>query len=101
VLRTLVQNARKVFRVLADAQLDDPAAGGVPFPALLRMCRERFLVSNEAGLRAHLTEFRDHELVRTRPAADGGEALLIPLAAEPLRRVLAEMDAGGGGGGAA
>jgi hypothetical protein len=34
-----------------------------------------------------------------RPAADGGEALLIPLAAEPLRRVLAEMDAAGGGGG--
>ena len=33
---------------------------------LFRLARERFLVSNEAALRSHLTEFRDHHLLATR-----------------------------------
>ena len=42
---------------------------GIAFPHLFRLCRERFLVGNELGLRAHLTEFRDHELLQTRCVA--------------------------------
>ena len=42
---------------------------GIAFPHLFRLCRERFLVGNEQSLRAHLTEFRDHELLQTRCAA--------------------------------
>jgi hypothetical protein len=30
------------------------------------MCRERFLLTSEAALKAHLTEFKDHELLATR-----------------------------------
>ncbi len=41
---------------------------GIAFPHLFRLCRERFLVGNELGLRAHLTEFRDHALLQTRCA---------------------------------
>lgn len=45
---------------------------GIAFPHLFRLCRERFLVGNELGLRAHLTEFRDHELLQTRCVAQAG-----------------------------
>ena len=33
---------------------------------LFRLARERFLVSNDAALRSHLNEFRDHHLLATR-----------------------------------
>ena len=36
------------------------------FAQLYRMSRERLLVANDAALRAHLTEFRDHDLLQTR-----------------------------------
>lgn len=92
MLRSFVQNARKVFHVLADAQLDDPRSPGVAFHTLFRMCRERFLVSNENGLKAHLTEFRDHQLIKTRAGPDGAEVLYIPFETEALKGLLEEMD---------
>lgn len=30
------------------------------------MCRERFLLTSEAALKTHLTEFHDHQLLATR-----------------------------------
>lgn len=92
VLRSFVQNARKVFAVLAESQLDDPKAGGISFHTLFRMCRERFLVSNEGGLKALLTEFRDHELIKTRAGADGVELLYAPMQPDALKAVLEEME---------
>jgi len=49
---------------------------GIAFPHLFRLCRERFLVGNELGLRAHLTEFRDHELLQTRCEAQAARYLV-------------------------
>jgi hypothetical protein len=40
-------------------------------------------------------EFRDHELVRGRPAPDGTELLYIPMEEEALEAVLAEMEGAG------
>ena len=37
---------------------------GLSFHALYRSCREQFLVNTDATLRAQLTEFRDHKLIR-------------------------------------
>jgi len=37
-------------------------------------------------------EFRDHELVRGRAGADGGELLYIPLDEDALQQVLEEME---------
>ena len=54
----------------ADPTRRGPRAG-IAFPHLFRLCRERFLVGNEQSLRAHLTEFRDHELLQTR-CGEGG-----------------------------
>ena len=39
---------------------------GMTFSQLFRMSRERLLVANDAALRGHLTEFKDHDLLQTR-----------------------------------
>lgn len=99
VLTTLSDGSRAVFRTLAEALLEDQLdeedeLEGVSYERLFRLCRERFLVSSDVTLKTHLTEFRDHELVRTRRGPDGAELLVIPLPAPRLRQVLAELDGG-------
>ncbi len=88
VLRTLVPNARRIFSIVAEQQMQDPEQGqltalcwtkprptvyikktccaGLSFHRLFKTCREQFLVSSEMTLRSHLTEFKDHQLVRMR-----------------------------------
>ena len=46
---------------------------------LYRQCRTQFLVASDLALRAQLTEFRDHKLVRSKKGTDGGEYLTLPL----------------------
>ncbi len=41
-------------------------SAGMTFGQLYRLSRERLLVANDAALRAHLTEFKDHDLLQTR-----------------------------------
>ena len=50
-------------------------------------CRERFLANTEAALRAHLTELRDHRLLRDRRGADGVPLLYVPLPPAALRHL--------------
>ena len=64
---------------------------GMPINALYTKCRERFLVSNQVTLNSHLTEFKDHELVKTRRSADGQDCFYIPLASEALEKLLQEL----------
>ncbi|GBG70537.1 hypothetical protein CBR_g6665 [Chara braunii] len=92
VLQSLTPNARSVFNVLANQQLSQPDEAGLPMSRLYTLCREQFLVSSEMTLRTHLTEFRDHELVRTRRGCDGQDCLYIPLPADAIRRLLSDMD---------
>ena len=91
VLQTLVPNARRIFRLLAENQLEGEAESGKPrlchekclccnsssvdsllldagmtVHDLFKACREQLLVANELALRSHLNEFRDHQLVQTR-----------------------------------
>ncbi|XP_030310130.1 origin recognition complex subunit 2 isoform X2 [Calypte anna] len=69
VLRSLTPNARGIFRLLAQYQLenkDNPSYPGLSFQDFYRQCREAFLVNSELTLRAQLTEFRDHKLIRTK-----------------------------------
>jgi origin recognition complex subunit 2 len=107
-LGSMAFNAQAVFRVLAEAQLDDPDAPGITLPTLFRMCRERWLVSSEQALRGFLAEFYDHELVSQRVGGDEQrEVLYVPMDQEALRKLLATLTVscrngrGGGGGGAA
>eukprot|EP00058_Branchiostoma_floridae_P009189 XP_002594677.1 hypothetical protein BRAFLDRAFT_130922 [Branchiostoma floridae] len=82
VLRSLTPNARGVFHLLALYQLehkDDSSYIGMSFHDLYQRCREKFLVHSHLTLRAQLTEFKDHKLIRTKKGSDGVENLLIPL----------------------
>ncbi|XP_021256506.1 origin recognition complex subunit 2 isoform X2 [Numida meleagris] len=69
VLRSLTPNARGIFRLLAQYQLenkDNPSYPGLSFQDFYQQCREAFLVNSDLTLRAQLTEFRDHKLIRTK-----------------------------------
>ncbi|PNY15520.1 origin recognition complex subunit 2-like protein [Trifolium pratense] len=63
----------------------------MPISDLYSVCRERFLVSNQVTLNSHLTEFKDHELVKTKRQSDGQDCLHIPLTTDALQKVLLEI----------
>ncbi|KAF1545471.1 Origin recognition complex subunit 2, partial [Eudyptula minor] len=95
VLRSLTLNARGIFRLLAQYQLenkDNPSYPGLSFQDFYQQCREAFLVNSDLTLRAQLTEFRDHKLLRTKRGADGVEYLLIPVDDSTLTDFLEKED---------
>lgn len=88
VLQSLTPNAQSVFKVLAEHQLAHPDEEGMPASNLYTVCRERFLVSSQLTLNSHLTEFKDHELVKTRRRSDGQDCLYIPLTTDALEKLI-------------
>ncbi|NWW92380.1 ORC2 protein, partial [Rhynochetos jubatus] len=95
VLCSLTLNARGIFRLLAQYQLqnkDNPSYPGLSFQDFYQQCREAFLVNSDLTLRAQLTEFRDHKLIRTKRGADGVEYLLIPVDDSTLTDFLEKED---------
>ncbi|NXD28231.1 ORC2 protein, partial [Spelaeornis formosus] len=95
VLHSLTLNARGIFRLLAKHQLekkDNPSYPGLSFQDFYQQCREAFLVNNDLTLRAQLTEFRDHKLIRNKRGADGVEYLLIPVDDSTLTDFLEKED---------
>jgi origin recognition complex subunit 2 len=52
---------------------------GYPFHELYNTCRDKMLVNSDLTLRAQLTEFKDHKLLRSRRNPDGTEVLDIPI----------------------
>ncbi|XP_067844323.1 origin recognition complex subunit 2-like [Heptranchias perlo] len=82
VLRSLTPNARGIFKLLAQFQLenkDNSSYPGLSFQDFYQRCREAFLVNSNLTLRAQLTEFRDHKLIKNKKGADGVEYLVIPV----------------------
>ncbi|XP_063970685.1 origin recognition complex subunit 2-like [Lytechinus pictus] len=82
VLRSLTPNARGIFNILVEFQMehkDDGTYNGMSFHELYQKCREAFLVNSDLTLRAQLTEFRDHKLIKSKKSLDGMELLSIPL----------------------
>lgn len=65
---------------------------GMAFKDLYRAAREGFLVSSDLALRAQLTEFIDHKLVKTKRNVDGAEYLQIPLDNALLQQFLNQQD---------
>jgi origin recognition complex subunit 2 len=92
VLRSLTSNGRAIFRLLAEHQLENQDSQGMPLDMFYAACREQFLVSSEVTLRVHLTEFTDHELVRSKRGADGRDLLSVPLNADALKELLSSFD---------
>lgn len=64
----------------------------MPINSLYATCRERFLVSSQVTLNSHLTEFKDHELVKIKRHSDGEDCLYIPLPKEALEKLLSEIN---------
>ena len=62
---------------------------GMPLSELYQRCRDAFLVSSQVALRAQLTEFRDHKLIRSRQSHDGVEQLTVPLETALISEFLA------------
>ncbi|EER92739.1 origin of replication complex subunit 2 [Sorghum bicolor] len=91
VLQSLTPNAQSVFRVLAEYQLANEKEEGMPVNSLYTKCRERFLVSSQVTLNSHLTEFKDHDLVKIRKHSDGQDCLRIPLVSDALEKLLQEL----------
>ncbi|KAH0451519.1 hypothetical protein IEQ34_018818 [Dendrobium chrysotoxum] len=91
VLQSLNPNAQSVFKVLAEYQLANEKAEGMPVNTLYTKCRERFLVSSQVTLNSHLTEFRDHGLLKARKHSDGQDCLYIPLSSEALQKLLSDL----------
>ncbi|PQM34939.1 origin of replication complex subunit 2 [Prunus yedoensis var. nudiflora] len=89
--KSLTSNAQSVFKVLAEYQLSHSNEEGMPVDNLYASCRERFLVSSQLTLNSHLTEFKDHELVKTKRNSDGQDCLHIPLTNEALEKLIAEL----------
>ncbi|EDV19549.1 uncharacterized protein TRIADDRAFT_61999 [Trichoplax adhaerens] len=52
---------------------------GIPFQECYIKCRENFLVNSESTLKAHLTEFFDHKMIKSRKGPLGVEHLSIPI----------------------
>jgi len=94
VWASLTPNAKKIYTIILKFQIEnmetDSTDGytGFALMELYRLCRLEFLVPSDLALRAQLTEFRDHKLVKSRKGGDGGEYLTIPLDKPTLQAFL-------------
>ncbi|KAJ8733351.1 hypothetical protein PYW08_001649 [Mythimna loreyi] len=81
VYQSLTSNAKGIFKIIIEYQLENQKQHyqGLPFKDLYSKCREQFLVSSDLALRAQLTEFLDHKLVKMKRTYDGSENLVIPI----------------------
>ena len=79
VMESVTANARGIFNVLANHQLENFEGTylGMPYQDCYTRCREKFFVSNDLTLRRLLIEFHDHKLVKSCNGPDGTEYLLI------------------------
>ena len=67
---------------------------GFPFHELYNECRDNMLVNSDLTLRAQLTEFKDHKLLRMRRTPDGTEAVHIPLENSLLEEFVVKYEDG-------
>ncbi|XP_055643115.1 origin recognition complex subunit 2 [Toxorhynchites rutilus septentrionalis] len=95
VFQSLTTNSRGIFLAIVKHQLangGNPQYQGMLFKDLYWNCREAFLVSTDLALRAQLTEFIDHKLVRVKRTVDGAENLLVPIEHGLLQQFLQENE---------
>jgi origin recognition complex subunit 2 len=81
-----------VEALLADLLDDETEIEGLSYEHLFRLCRERFLVSSDATLRSHLTEFKDHNLIKTRKGQDGVDLMTVPLPIIEMSGLLQQLE---------
>lgn len=78
ILKSLTPNAKKIFLTLVEFVLRaENVKKNMTFTKLYHECREKFYVSNELTLRAQLTEFIDHKLIKLKTEIDGYETIYV------------------------
>ncbi|XP_071444213.1 origin recognition complex subunit 2 [Hetaerina americana] len=95
VYNSLTSNAKGVFTIILKYQLEkrgNSNYAGISFRDLYWKSREAFLLSSDLALRAQLTEFVDHHIIKTRTGTDGDERLSIPLDNSILQDFLDEQN---------
>ncbi|XP_046804243.1 origin recognition complex subunit 2 [Lucilia cuprina] len=95
VFLSLTTNSRGIYMIIVKHQLKNKGNAnyqGMHFKDLYWSCREAFLVSSDLALRAQLTEFLDHKLVKSKRSVDGSEQLTIPIDAGLLQQFLDEQE---------
>jgi origin recognition complex subunit 2 len=65
---------------------------GMSFIELYSKCRAEFLVTSDLGLKANLTEFFDHKLLKKKKGRDGAQYLTIPLKNSELSLFLESVE---------
>ena len=73
-----------------------PGEGAYDYDRLFGAARDNFIATSDTALRALLGEFRDHGLVVTVAAAQGGaEAMWIPMRRDALLKIVGDLQAEG------
>lgn len=93
VFLSLTTNSKSIYRLIAKHQLEyakNHYYQGISFKDLYMACREAFIVSTDLALRAQLTEFLDHKMIKQKRSADGTEYLNIPLPTMLLQKFMDE-----------
>ena len=81
------------FKCSKPQMINNMTYQGLSFKDLYRRGRKAFLVNSDLTLRAQLTEFRDHKLIRERKGVDDGiDYLIIPLNAVTLGEFLEQRN---------
>ncbi|KAF7493097.1 Origin recognition complex subunit 2 [Sarcoptes scabiei] len=112
VYESLNENAKKIFLIILKYFLEKrknrsrkssklsedsnrtstTASSGLKFDELYRICREDFLASSVTTVRQHLTEFKDHRLLRFVKAPDGCECIQLCFEIEVAQKFVNSID---------
>lgn len=95
VFQSLTSNTKAIYRLIVNHQLENKSNAnyqGMSFKELYASSRDSFLVSSDIALRAQLTEFTDHKLVRLKRAVDGMEYLTVPIQNHLLEQFMDETE---------
>ncbi|XP_054156011.1 origin recognition complex subunit 2-like [Oppia nitens] len=87
VFDSLTTNAQKIFLLILQHFVDKDVSNtnnnnnnnGFPFADCYDLCREEMLVISETTLRAQISEFKDHRLLKSKKGCDGGEVIVVCL----------------------
>jgi len=63
----------------------------LPLSTLYRICREEYLVNSEITLKAQLTEFQDHDIIKVSKAGDGSSVVKLKLRLEVAQSFLRKV----------
>jgi len=92
ILKSLTQNAKNIFLTMVEYVLNkENIKKNITFTKLYHECREKFYVSNELTLRAQLTEFIDHKLIKLKTESDGYETIYLLIDDKNLKLYLDEL----------